>query len=138
MKPEISPAEHDALAKISQPADQRQVSGNHYKDMPVQPWAVMEAALSPADQRQVSGSHYKDMQPNDPVNKPAHYTNGGIETIEYIRAKLTPDQLRGYYLGNLLKYLSRAQHKDGPQDYRKATVYLRWLNELEDQEAQKK
>ena len=75
---------------------------------------------------------------SDPVNKPAHYTNGGIETIEYIKAKLTPDQLRGYYLGNLLKYLSRAQHKDGAQDYRKAAVYLRWLNELEDREAQKK
>lgn len=31
-----------ALAK----ADQRQVSGNHYKDMPVQPWAVMESVLT--------------------------------------------------------------------------------------------
>lgn len=27
-------------------ADDMQVSGNHYKDMPVQPWAVMEAVLT--------------------------------------------------------------------------------------------
>ena len=27
-------------------ADDLQVSGSHYKDMPVQPWAVMEAVLT--------------------------------------------------------------------------------------------
>lgn len=27
-------------------ADDYQVDGNHYKDMPVQPWAVMEAVLT--------------------------------------------------------------------------------------------
>lgn len=27
-------------------ADDLQVSGNHYKDMPIQPWHVMEAVLS--------------------------------------------------------------------------------------------
>jgi hypothetical protein len=27
-------------------ADDLQVSGNHYKDMPVQPWHVMEAVLT--------------------------------------------------------------------------------------------
>jgi len=27
-------------------ADDTQVSGSHYKDMPVQPWAVMEAVLT--------------------------------------------------------------------------------------------
>jgi Protein of unknwon function (DUF3310) len=27
-------------------ADERQVGGSHYKDMPVQPWAVMESVLS--------------------------------------------------------------------------------------------
>jgi hypothetical protein len=76
---------------------------------------------------------YEMTQANDPVNTPNHYTVGGIETIDYIRAKLTTEQLKGYYLGNLLKYLSRAQHKDGIQDYRKAEVYLKWLIELEDQ-----
>ena len=27
-------------------ADDLQISGNHYKDMPVQPWAVMELVLT--------------------------------------------------------------------------------------------
>jgi hypothetical protein len=27
-------------------ADEMQVGGTHYKDMPVQPWAVMEAVLT--------------------------------------------------------------------------------------------
>jgi hypothetical protein len=30
-------------------ADDLQVSGNHYKDMPIQPWHVMEAVLSPEE-----------------------------------------------------------------------------------------
>lgn len=71
-----------------------------------------------------------DIQVGDAVNAPNHYTVGGIETIDYIRAKLTVEELRGYYLGNLLKYLSRARHKDGLQDYKKAQVYLTWLIEL--------
>jgi len=32
-------------------ADDLQVSGNHYKEMPIQPWAVMEAVLTPEEFR---------------------------------------------------------------------------------------
>jgi hypothetical protein len=32
-------------------ADDLQVSGNHYKEMAVQPWAVMEAVLTPEEFR---------------------------------------------------------------------------------------
>jgi hypothetical protein len=32
-------------------ADEMQVSGTHYKDMPVQPWAVMQAVLTPEEFR---------------------------------------------------------------------------------------
>lgn len=32
-------------------ADDRQVSGNHYKEMAVEPWAVMEAVLTPEEFR---------------------------------------------------------------------------------------
>lgn len=86
-----------------------------------------------ADQMQIGGTHKNDL-----VNAPSHYTAGGIETIEFIRAKLTPEQLKGYYLGNLLKYLSRGQYKNGLQDYQKAEVYLKWLLELEGRESLKK
>jgi hypothetical protein len=30
-------------------ADDKQVGGNHYKDMTVQPWAVMQAVLTPEE-----------------------------------------------------------------------------------------
>lgn len=30
-------------------ANDKQVGGTHYKDMPVQPWAVMEAVLTPTE-----------------------------------------------------------------------------------------
>jgi len=70
---------------------------------------------------------------DNPVLAPNHYTHGGIETIDFIRAKLSGEALRGYYLGNIIKYMSRAQFKNenGLEDYAKAAVYLQWLVELE-------
>ncbi|OUM85712.1 MAG: hypothetical protein BAA01_09345 [Bacillus thermozeamaize] len=58
------------------------------------------------------------------INRPAHYVAGGIETIEFIKAKLTPEQFEGYLAGNVLKYLSRYRHKNGLEDLRKAGWYL--------------
>ena len=55
----------------------------------------------------------------DPVNHPPHYKAGGIETIDFIEAKRL-----GYHLGNVVKYISRAQHKGGMQDLLKAQWYL--------------
>lgn len=64
----------------------------------------------------------------DVVRQPSHYTAGGIETIDYLQAKLHPDEFQGYLRGNCLKYLSRAGRKgDELEDYRKAAVYLDWL-----------
>ncbi len=62
----------------------------------------------------------------DPVNHPSHYTDGGIETIDYLEAKLGPDGFRAFCLGNALKYVSRAGKKgDLKQDLSKAIWYLR-------------
>ena len=61
-------------------------------------------------------------KPSDPVNNPAHYTEGGIETIDYIEAKRL-----GYHLGNAVKYISRAGRKgtnQGLEDLKKAQWYL--------------
>lgn len=68
----------------------------------------------------------------DMVNHPPHYQTGGIETIDYIEAKLSPEEFVGYCRGNALKYISRAGHKDAtPQEVRKAIWYLeRWLGSL--------
>ena len=60
-----------------------------------------------------------DKQP-DPVNNPVHYTTGGIETIDFIEAKKL-----GYNLGNVVKYITRADHKGNKlEDLRKAQWYL--------------
>lgn len=48
----------------------------------------------------------------DNVNHPEHYKIGGIETIDFIKAKLTPEEFKGYLKGNVLKYASRAGHKN--------------------------
>jgi len=56
----------------------------------------------------------------DMVNHPPHYTQGGIETIDFIEAKELP-----YNLGNVVKYITRADHKGSKlEDLRKARWYL--------------
>jgi hypothetical protein len=57
---------------------------------------------------------------DDKVNSPSHYKVGGIETIDFIEAK----QL-DYHLGNVVKYISRADHKDDKlENLKKAQWYL--------------
>ena len=48
----------------------------------------------------------------DLVNHPPHYKAGGIETIDFIEAKLTREEFIGYLKGNALKYASRVGKKD--------------------------
>lgn len=69
----------------------------------------------------------------DMVNQPPHYTLGGIETIDYMKAKSTPEEFRGHLRLTAIKYLSRAGHKDDTlQDYKKARWYLdKLIKELE-------
>jgi hypothetical protein len=64
----------------------------------------------------------------DMVNHPDHYMKGGIETIDYLEAKSTPEEFAGYLRLNCLKYLSRAGHKGDPvEDYKKSAWYLNKL-----------
>ena len=65
----------------------------------------------------------------DMVNSPPHYTSGGIECIDYIRAKLSDEGYRGYLQGNLLKYASRIGKK-GSDDAGKAAWYADRLDKL--------
>jgi len=58
---------------------------------------------------------------NDIVNKPLHYTTGGVETLDFIEAKDL-----NYRLGNVVKYVVRAgkKHTDPVEDLKKARFYL--------------
>ncbi|MBQ8933908.1 MAG: DUF3310 domain-containing protein [Lachnospiraceae bacterium] len=65
---------------------------------------------------------------SDPVNHPQHY-GGKYETIDVIRDILEAetDAKVGYYMGNVIKYVSRYRKKGNPvQDLQKAQVYLGW------------
>jgi len=67
---------------------------------------------------------------HDAVNAPEHYCDGGIETIDFIRAKLGELGFYYYCMGNIMKYTSRAGKKgDTLQDLQKAQVYLGWAEE---------
>lgn len=71
-----------------------------------------------------SGNQYEvtnfDPPIPDMVNSPPHYTTGGIETIDFIEAKEL-----NYHLGNVVKYISRARHKNNTlDDLKKAQWYL--------------
>lgn len=67
---------------------------------------------------------------SDMVNHPEHYTDGGIETIDFIEAKKLP-----YHLGNAVKYVSRAGKKNPEktiEDLQKAIWYInRYISFLE-------
>ena len=65
----------------------------------------------------------------DKIN-PEHYKTGGIETIDYLKAKLSPEELKGFLKGNIIKYLSRAEQKNGAEDYKKASWYMEQLVKL--------
>ena len=72
----------------------------------------------------------------DNVNKPNHYQGRyGMESIDALRNFMTPEQMKGFYLGNALKYLLRHQKKNGLEDLKKARNNLDWLiEELEQEE----
>jgi len=72
----------------------------------------------------------------DPVNKPIHYNQGGIECINAIKASMSKEQFAAYCKGNVMKYLWRYEQKNKKnkgQDLRKAEWYLqRLINTVEE------
>ena len=66
----------------------------------------------------------------DMVNNPPHYTVGGIETIDFIQAKLSKEEYKGFLKGTILAYASRLGHKDGTDDAGKIGWYAKKLGEL--------
>ena len=64
----------------------------------------------------------------DTVNHPSHYNYGDIETIDYCDqvCKTYPPELAPYVF-NAIKYLSRANHKNGREDIDKARYFVQRL-----------
>lgn len=66
----------------------------------------------------------------DEVREQEHYTGCTFQPIDVIRGNLNREMVKGFYLGNIIKYIFRFQRKDGLKDLQKAKVYLDWLIEL--------
>ncbi|MGZ9532562.1 DUF3310 domain-containing protein [Staphylococcus epidermidis] len=62
---------------------------------------------------------------NDKVNHPSHYTYGDIEVMDFIE-QVTKDYKPelAFAIGNAIKYISRANRKNGKEDLDKARWYL--------------
>ena len=67
-------------------------------------------------------SHTKE----DVINKPKHYTQGGIEPIDYIMSNKLD-----FLEANVIKYTTRYKFKNGLEDLQKARFYINKLIERE-------
>lgn len=67
---------------------------------------------------------------HDPVNHPKHYTQGGIECIDALKAATTGlEGVEAFCTANAIKYLWRWKQKNGAQDLDKAIWYINRLKE---------
>lgn len=77
-------------------------------------WGV--GKMSEANKYQVGGSHYKSMH---------------VEPWDVIDGCFTKEQAKGYYRGNVIKYVMRAGRKGSEvEDLKKAAHYLEKLIEV--------
>ena len=92
------------------------------------------------NEARLDGSHLKDeevkMDENVPdmVNHPKHYTQGGIECIDALKAATVGKRgIEAVCVANVIKYCWRYEEKNGIEDVRKAKFYIeRLLKELEE------
>ena len=70
----------------------------------------------------------KNSRSTDNVNSPNHYKLTGldVEVIDVIRASMTEEEFKGYCKGNVIKYVTRENKKNGMEDLRKAKKYLEY------------
>lgn len=70
----------------------------------------------------------------DMVNHPKHYTQGGIECIDALKAATVGKRgIEAVCVANIIKYCWRYEEKNGIEDVRKAKFYIELLlKELEE------
>ena len=66
------------------------------------------AAMDPVMDKQVGGNHYKGLN---------------VEPWDAMQAWLTREEFIGFLKGNVLKYMARANFKNGAEDIKKAAHY---------------
>ena len=75
------------------------------------------------------------LEKHEGVGTQSHYTDCGIEPIDYIIAN--GDGIP-FCRANVIKYVSRYDKKNGIEDLKKAKQYLDWLIALEEKECNQK
>ena len=83
----------------------------------------------------LNGGHLKESgETPDMVEHPRHYTQGGIECIDALKAATVGKRgIEAVCVANVIKYLWRYKEKNGIEDVRKAKFYIeRLLKELEE------
>ena len=66
--------------------------------------------------------------PSDNVNHPSHYTQGGIECIDALKAAVVGLKgIEAVDTANAIKYLWRWSKKNGVEDLKKAQFYINHL-----------
>lgn len=82
--------------------------------------------------RELVTSVNDDRLAHDMVNHPKHYTQGGIECIDAIKAATVGKTgIEAVCVANVVKYLWRYEEKNGLEDVKKARWYLeRLISEL--------
>ena len=64
---------------------------------------------------------------NDNINSPNHYKSDGldVEAIDVIKA--TVKDFNSFCHGNIIKYVLRADKKNGIEDFKKAKKYIEMM-----------
>lgn len=118
---------------IEDTPDIHEVAENHGED--VKPKRRTLGVSNPMDDMNEYVEKYLEAVRPDPVNRPAHYTSGGIECIDAMQAAFGDEAVRDFCLCNAFKYLWRHRNKNGVEDLKKCRWYLnRLITEMEVEE----
>ena len=92
--------------------------------------------LNPAACENAEGGCCNKEHNADMVNHPSHYTQGGIECIDALKAAtVSKTGIEAVCTANAIKYLWRYEEKNGIEDVKKARWYIdRLIRELEEKE----
>jgi hypothetical protein len=64
---------------------------------------------------------------NDNVNSPNHYKLDGLEVEAIDVIKATVKDFNSFCHGNIIKYVLRANKKNGVEDFKKAKKYIEMM-----------
>ena len=109
--------------QLASGADLSSLKARHGRPRKQRPIVLDEIKMNPDTVSKLVVAATTGKRATDAVNHPPHYTDGGIEVIDFIEAKRL-----GYHLGNVVKYICRAGKKgtnNGMEDLRKAQWYLK-------------